>query len=110
MYTLMTVIRKKPEISTEKFRHFMEVEYGPTYSGLPETREYKQYYLADIETDGAEDPIDAVVQISFDSKEIMLQALQAESYTSAHAAREAYMRATSSGIHSAVVEKIVTLV
>jgi hypothetical protein len=25
----------------------MEVEYGPTYAGLPQTREYVQYYLSD---------------------------------------------------------------
>jgi hypothetical protein len=37
MYTMMTVIRKKPEVSSADFRHFMEFEYGPTYSGLPET-------------------------------------------------------------------------
>lgn len=110
MYTLLTVIRKKPEISTADFRHFMEVEYGPTYSGIPETREYKQYYLADIETDGAEDAIDAIVQISFDSPEIMAKALQVDSVTSAAAARKAYMRETSTGIHTTLVEKIVTLV
>ena len=44
MFTLLTVIRKKPSITTEDFRRFMEVDYGPTYVGLPETREYIQYY------------------------------------------------------------------
>jgi hypothetical protein len=28
MFTMLTVIRKKPDITTEDFRHFMEVEYG----------------------------------------------------------------------------------
>jgi hypothetical protein len=110
MYTLLTVIRKKPEVSTERFREFMENEYGPTYAGLSQTRSYVQYYLDDLATDGAEDPIDAIVQIAFDSQDEMRIALQADSYKVAHTLREAYMRETSSGIHSAAVSKIVTLV
>jgi hypothetical protein len=35
---MLTVIRKRPEVTTEEFRHFMEVEYGPTYAALPQTR------------------------------------------------------------------------
>lgn len=110
MFTMLTVIRKKPEITTEDFRHFMEVDYGPTYVGLPETREYIQHFLADVMTDGAELPIDAIVQISFDSKEEMQKVLQADSYKKAHEMREKYMRETSIGIHSAVVEKTLKLV
>jgi hypothetical protein len=110
MFTMLTVIRKKPDITTEDFRHFMEVEYGPTYVGLPETREYIQYYLSDVMTDGAEPPIDAIVQISFDSEEEMRKALQADSYKKAHKMREEYMRETSVGIHSAIVDKTVKMV
>lgn len=65
LFTLMTVIRKKPEITTEDFRHFMEVEYGPTNVGLPETREYIQYHLSDLMTDGAEPSIDAICPNQF---------------------------------------------
>jgi hypothetical protein len=108
LYTLLTVIRKK--ITTENFRHFMEHDYGHTYAGLPQTRSYVQYYLDDLETDGAEDPIDAIVKISFDSPEEMREALQADSYEQAHSQRDAFMRETSSGIHSAEVFKTVTLV
>jgi len=35
---------------------------------------------------------------------------QADSYKKAHKAREAYMRETSAGIHSAIVDKTVRLV
>ncbi|HEY1701752.1 MAG TPA: hypothetical protein VGG75_18765 [Trebonia sp.] len=38
MFTMLTVIRKRPEISTEEFRRFMEFDYGPVYAGLPQTR------------------------------------------------------------------------
>ncbi|GIF46377.1 EthD domain-containing protein [Asanoa ferruginea] len=110
MFTMLTVIRKKPEISTEDFRHFMEHEYGPTYVGLPQTREYVQYYLSDVMTDGAEPPIDAIVRISFESREEMAEAPKAESYRRAHELRQAYIRETSIGIHSAVLDQELRLV
>jgi hypothetical protein len=105
MFTMLTVIRKRPEISTEEFRRFMEFDYGPTYVELPQTRGYVQYHLSDVHADDAEDPIDAIVRISFDSPESMREALQSESYRKAHEMREAYMRETSVGIHSAVVDR-----
>jgi hypothetical protein len=110
MFTMLTVIRKKPEISTAEFRHFMEVEYGPTYVGLPQTKEYVQYFLSDVMTDGAEPPIDAIVRISFESREEMQNALRAESYKRAHELRKAYLRETSVGIHSAVLDQELRLV
>ncbi|HEX5403911.1 MAG TPA: hypothetical protein VFX16_16615 [Pseudonocardiaceae bacterium] len=76
MYTLMTVIRKRPEVSTAEFRRFMESEYGQTYVAMPRTKEYIQYYLDDLATDGADEPIDAIVQISFESQDTMREALR----------------------------------
>ncbi|MGW2549604.1 EthD domain-containing protein [Streptomyces sp. NPDC001635] len=110
MLTLMTVIRKRTEISTEDFRHFMEHEYGPTYAALPQVREYVQYYLSDSGGDGAEEPIDAIVRISFDSEAAMREALATEEYRRAHGLRQAYLRDTSAGIHSAVLDRQVRLV
>ena len=110
MFTMLTVIRKRPEVTTEEFRRFMAVEYGPTYAGMPQTREYVQYYLSDVTSDGAEPPIDAIVKISFDSPEEMRKALEADSYKRAHEARQQYMQETSVGIHSAVVDETVKLV
>lgn len=110
MFTLMTVIRKRPEVSTEEFRRFMESEYGPTYVAMPQTKEYVQYYLDDLATDGAEEPIDAIVRISFESQDAMREALRTDGYRKAHELRKAYLRETSLGIHSAVVSRTVTLV
>jgi hypothetical protein len=110
MLRLMTVIRKRPEVSTEDFRRFMEREYGPTYVALPQVKEYVQYYLTDLATDGEEDPIDAVVRIGFASEEEMRAALATEEYQKAHELRKAYMRDTSVGIHAAVLDRRVQLV
>ncbi|MCX4750110.1 EthD domain-containing protein [Kitasatospora sp. NBC_01287] len=110
MITLLTVIRKKPEVSTEDFRRFRKHEYGPTYEALPQTRAYVQYPLTDLASDGAEDPIDAIAQISFESQEAMAEAPSTDAYKKAHDLREQYMRETSVGIHSARVDETVTFV
>jgi len=110
MLRLMTVIRKRLGISTEDFRRFMELEYGPTYVDLPQVKEYVQYYLTDLATDGAEEPIDAIVRIGFESEEEMREALATEEYQKAHDLRKAYMRETSVGIHSAVLDRRVQMV
>jgi spore cortex formation protein SpoVR/YcgB (stage V sporulation) len=77
---------------------------------LPQVREYVQYYLSDLGGDEAEEPIDAIVRISFDSEATMREALATEEYREAHERRKAYMRDTSVGIHSAEVERQVQLV
>jgi hypothetical protein len=110
MHELITVIRKRPEISTEDFRRFMEHEYGPVYAALPQTRRYVHYYLHDLATDGAEPPIDAIVQISFESPEDMAVALSTDAYKKAAERRKAFMQESSRGIHAAMIDRIVTLV
>ncbi|MDW5593060.1 EthD domain-containing protein [Conexibacter stalactiti] len=110
MYTLLTVIRKRPEVTTEAFRRFMEFDYGPTYVALPQTRSYVHHYLSDLATDSAEPPIDAIVQISFDSPEAMREALASDSYAKAHELRKGYMLDSSVGVHSAVVDRTLKLV
>jgi hypothetical protein len=104
MYTLMTVLRKRPEVSTEEFRHFMEHDYGPTYVSLPQVRHYVQRYVTDLTEDP--EPIDAIVEISFDSPDAMREALQTDAYQGVHSLREAYM----AGIHSTVVDRELKLV
>jgi hypothetical protein len=88
----------------------MQHDYGPTSVALPQTRAYVHHYLTDLMTDGAEPPIDAIVQIRFDSPETMREALATDAYKHAHELREAYMLDTSIGIHSAVVDRTLTLV
>ncbi|MDR7009296.1 EthD domain-containing protein [Paraburkholderia strydomiana] len=110
MHTIMTVLRKRPEISTEAFRHFMEFQYGPTYVAMPQTRAYVHYYLSDAAADAAESPIDAIVTISFESRDAMDCALQSDGYRSAQIMRKAFLLDASIGVHPAVVDRVVKLV
>jgi hypothetical protein len=110
MFTVLTVIRKKSSVTTDEFRHFMKNEYGRTYQEIPQTKSYVQYFVSDLATDGADSPIDAVVQISFESEDIMREALAVDSYHEAAKKREEYMQETSVGIHSLVVDEVVKMV
>lgn len=105
MFTMLTVVRKRPEISTAEFRQFMEFRYGPLNAALPNVREYVQYYLDDVTTDGADDSIDAIVRISFDSQDAMRDALDSDVYRRAHELRGSFMRETPAGIHSGIVDR-----
>ncbi|GAA2234568.1 hypothetical protein GCM10010413_37510 [Promicromonospora sukumoe] len=106
--SLITVIRKPADVSTADFRHFMEHEYGPTYTRMPQVVSYTQHYVTDMANDGSEDPIDAVVQITFVSEDGMRAARDTDAYRAAHAARERYMRPTTAGIHRMRVERSLT--
>ncbi|WP_020015023.1 EthD domain-containing protein [Promicromonospora sukumoe] len=105
--TLITLIRKRPEVSTEAFRAFMEHDYGPTYTRMVQVESYVQHYVTELANDGSEDPIDAIVQITFTSREGMREALATDEYQRAHAARSRFMRATTAGIHTVRVERSV---
>jgi hypothetical protein len=85
----ITVIHKRPEVSTEEIRDFMEHPYGPTYVAIA---------IVDA-ADGAEPTIDAIVPIAFDSKEDVAFALASEAYRDAAQLRKAFMQVTSRGIH-----------
>ena len=106
--SLITMIRKQPAVTTDAFRDFMEHDYGPTYTRMPEVLAYTQHYVVDQHNDGTDDPIDAIVQITFVSEEGMREALASHDYRRAHEARAVFMRPTTAGIHSVRVERSVT--
>jgi uncharacterized protein (TIGR02118 family) len=110
MFTVFTVLRKKPTVTTADFRHFMTNVYGPTYQAMPQTRSYVQRFLTDLADDGAEPPIDAIMEISFDSEAEMRTALDVDSYRKAAVARAEYLRETSVGTHSGILDNTVRLV
>ncbi|MEV6850083.1 hypothetical protein [Actinoplanes sp. NPDC051411] len=101
MHSLVTLVRKRPEVTTERFRHFMEHEYGPAYVSLPQTRRYVQTFVTD-----PAGQVDAIVEISFDDEAAMRDALDTDAYRGARDAREAYML----DIHPVGVDRSVQLV
>ncbi|HMQ11407.1 MAG TPA: EthD domain-containing protein [Oligoflexia bacterium] len=110
MFTILVVVRKKENISTEEFRRVWKEEYGPFYAKMPEVKSYKQYHLTDRRKDETEDPIDGVAMLSFDSEEAMKKAFSTELYKEAAKIRESIMRETAVGVHVTSIDEIVAIV
>ena len=110
MFTIAVVVRKRPEVSTKEFRRIWKEVYGPMYRKLPQVKSYVQYHLADRRKDDAEDPIDGIVLMSFDSEKDMQEAWQTETYQEAKKIRESIMRETAIGVHVASVDERVIII
>ena len=110
MFTLVVVVRKKEDVSVEEFRRVWKEEYGPMYKQIPQVKSYKQYHLSDRRKDDAEDPIDGITIMSFDSEEDMNKAWSTDIYKKAAKIREGIMRETAVGVHVASVDEIVTII
>lgn len=110
MFTILVVVRKKEGVSTGEFRRVWKEEYGPFYKQFPEVKSYQQYHLTDRRKDDAEDPIDGVAIMSFESEEEMKKAWSTEIYREAAKVRESIMRETAVGVHVTSVDEIVNIV
>jgi uncharacterized protein (TIGR02118 family) len=110
MFSILVVVRKQAHLSTEEFRRIWKEEYGPFYQKIPEVKSYVQYHLDDRRKDEAEDPIDGVAIMSFDSEEDMKKAWSTDTYKEAAKIRERIMRETAVGVHVASIAELVTIV
>jgi len=110
MFTILVVVRKKPEVSQDEFRRIWKDVYGPLYQKIPQVLAYKQYHLTDRRKDDAEDPIDGVAIMSFDSEADMHAAWKTEIYKEASKIRESIMRETAVGVHVTAVDEIVKII
>ena len=102
MFTILVVVRKREDVSTEEFRRIWKEEYGPMYRQMPEVKSYQQLHLSDRRKDDAEDKIDGVAILSFDS--------EAEIYKKAAKIRESIMRETSVGVHVTSIDEIIDII
>ncbi len=84
--------------------------YAPLYRQIPQVRSYEQYHLSDRRKDEAEDPIDGVAIMSFDSEKDMKEAFQTDIYKEAAKIRESIMRETAIGVHVASIDEIVKII
>ena len=110
MFTITVVVRKRPEVTTEEFRRVWKDIYGPMYRQMPQVKSYIQYHLNDRRKDNAEDPIDGIVVMSFDSEADMKEAWATDIYKKAAKIRESIMRETAVGVHVGWVDEVVQIV
>ena len=109
MFTIV-VVRKKENVSQAEFRRVWKEEYGPLYRKLPQVLSYEQYHLDDRRKDDAEDPIDGIAVLSFESEASMKEAWATEDYKAATKVRERIMRETAVGVHVTSLHELVKIV
>jgi uncharacterized protein (TIGR02118 family) len=110
VFTIVVVVRKRPEVPTGEFRRIWKEVYGPMYRSLPQVKSYVQYHLSDHRKDSAEDPIDGMVIMSFESEAEMQKAWATDTYKAAAKIRETIMRETAVGVHVASVDEKVVII
>ena len=110
MFTIAVVLRRKPEVSVEEFRRIWEEVYGPMYRSLPQVKSYVQYHLKDRRKDSAEDPIDGIAIMSFESESDMQEAWKTDAYKAAAKIRESIMRETAIGVHVASIDEMAVII
>lgn len=110
MFTLVAIVRKRPEISLDEFRRIWKEVYGPMYRAIPEVKSYEQYHLNDRRKDESEDPIDGFVIMKFDSEQDMQAAWRRPEYAAAAKVRDSIMRETAVGVHATSVHEIVKII
>lgn len=110
MFTIVVVVRRKPEVSPTEFRRIWKDVYGPMYRQMPQVKSYVQYHLADRRKDNAEDPIDGIAILSFESESAMKEAWATDIYKKAAKIRESMMRETAVGVHVASVDELVKII
>lgn len=110
MFAIAVILRKKPGISTEEFRRIWCDVYGPMYRQIPQVKSYIQYHLKDRRKDDAEDPIDGIALMSFESEDDMKAAWQTDIYKQAAKIRESIMQETAIGVHVTSVDEIVKII
>ena len=110
MFTILVIVRKKDNVPTEEFRKIWNEEYGIMYRQIPQVRSYFQYHLNDRRKDNAEDPIDGVAIMSFDSEQDMQDGWKTDVYKSAAKIRERIMRETAVGVHVTSVDEVIKII
>ncbi|MCB0326522.1 MAG: hypothetical protein KDD52_02785 [Bdellovibrionales bacterium] len=80
------------------------------YRDLPQVKSYQQYHLSDRRKDDAEDPIDGIAILGFESEEEMKEAWDTEQYRNAAKIRESIMRETAVGVHVTSIDEIVQII
>lgn len=70
MLKFMVVIFRRPELTEDEFRRYLESVHGPLARKLPGIRKYKQNYVC---ADGSRKPPgwDAIVELYFDDQAAM---------------------------------------
>ena len=109
MIKRFVVLRRKPGMNVEQFRHHWENVHGPLIAKLPKLRRYVQHHVHSEIKDDHEIPIDGIAEIWFDSEEDQKAAYASEEYQRVIADQPNLFERTSRCVHPVMTDRSVEI-
>ena len=110
MVKRFVILRKKPSISVEEFRHHWKTVHGPLIASIPGVKRYIQYHIHSDTLDSNESPLDGLAELWFDSEEAQKKAWESEEYKRVVADEPNLFEMNSHCIHPVMTDEVVELV
>ena len=109
MIKRFVILRRKPGMTVEEFRHYWTHVHGELIAKIPGLLKYTQYHVRSERLDDTDDFIDGIAELWFESEEAQRQAYQSEEYKAVVADEANLFEMNSHFVHPVMTEKIVEI-
>jgi uncharacterized protein (TIGR02118 family) len=110
MIRRFVILRRKPTMSVEEFRHYWENVHGPLIAKIPGLRKYTQHHVHSELLDNMDTPIDGIAELWFDNEEAQKAAYATPEYAAVVADEPNLFEMNSKFVHPVMSEHIVEVV
>lgn len=109
MIKRFVILRKKPSMSVEDFRHYWENVHGPLIGKIPGVTKYIQYHVRSDNVDHTEPSIDGIAELWFESEESQVRAWQTPEYQAVVEDEPNLFNETNLFVHPVMTDKVVVI-
>ncbi len=109
MIRRFVILRRKPGMSVEKFRHYWKTVHGPLIAKIPGLRKYVQYHVHSELQDNKDSPIDGIAELWFDDEVAQKAAYSTREYVAVVADEPNLFEMDSKFVHPVMTDEVVEL-
>jgi uncharacterized protein (TIGR02118 family) len=109
MIKRFVILRRKPGMSSEEFRHYWQNIHGQLIAKIPGLLKYIQYHVRSELSDNIDDPIDGIAELWFASEEAQQKAYATPEYKAVVADEPNLFKMNSHYVHPVMTEKVVEI-
>lgn len=109
MIKRFVVLRRKPGMSIEEFRHYWKNIHGSLIAKIPGLIKYIQYHVRSEQLDNTEEPIDGIAELWFESEESQREAYKTPEYQAVVKDEPNLFAMNSHYVHPVMTEEIVDI-
>jgi uncharacterized protein (TIGR02118 family) len=110
MIKRFVILRRKPTMSVQEFRHYWETIHGPLIAKIPGIRKYTQYHVRSELLDDKDVAIDGIAELWFDDDAAQKAAYATPEYAAVVADEPNLFEMDSRFVHPVMTECIVEIV